>query len=86
MNNPDHFFKLRNNFFLFFGIKIFKFFAADPGSGIRDQFKSEIWDLGSGIRNGKKLDPKSGITILTFLGPNDICLFFRVQPSQCLLQ
>jgi hypothetical protein len=46
MNNPDHFFKLRNNFFWFFGIKIFKFFDEDPRSEIS---LNQIWDPGSGM-------------------------------------
>jgi hypothetical protein len=44
MNNPDNFFKLRNNFFWFFGIKIFKFSDADPGSGISSNQRSGIRD------------------------------------------
>ena len=38
--------------------KILKFFAADPGSNIRDVKNS---DPGSGIQDGKNLDPGSGI-------------------------
>jgi hypothetical protein len=47
----SYFLEFRNHFFGFFGVKILKFFDADPGPG--------IWDLawrqfGSGIRDGKK--------------------------------
>ena len=61
MNNPDHIFlELRNHFFAFFGVKILKFFDKDPGSGIR----GPGWrQFGSGIRDGKKSDPGSGINI-----------------------
>ncbi len=49
MNNPDHIFlELRNHFFGFFGVKILKFFDADPGSG-------------SGFRDGDSSDPGSGM-------------------------
>jgi hypothetical protein len=49
----SYFLELRNHFFGFFGVKIPKFFDADPG-----------WrQLGSGIRDGKKSDPGSGINI-----------------------
>jgi hypothetical protein len=53
-NNPGlYFLELRNHFFAFFGVKILKFFDEDPG-----------WrQFGSGIRNGKKSDPGSGINI-----------------------
>jgi hypothetical protein len=52
MNNPDHmFYSLETTFW----VKILKFFDADPGWL---QFGS-----GSGIRNGKKSDPGSGINI-----------------------
>jgi hypothetical protein len=40
----SYFLELRNHFFRFFGIKILKFFDADPGSG-------------SGIRDGDSSDP-----------------------------
>jgi hypothetical protein len=48
----SYFLELRNHFFAFFGVKILKFFE-DPG-----------WrQFGSGIRDGKKSDPESGINI-----------------------
>jgi hypothetical protein len=45
----SYFLELRNNFFVFFGVKIHKFFYADPGS--------DSSEPGSGIRDGKKSDP-----------------------------
>ncbi len=49
--NPGSYFReIRNNF------KILKFFYADPDPGSRNLF-----DLGSGIRDGKNLDPGSGM-------------------------
>ncbi len=49
MNNTNHIFlSLETIFFCFFEFKILKFFDED---------------LGSGIRDGKKLDPGSGINI-----------------------
>jgi hypothetical protein len=49
----SYFLELRNHFFAFFGVKILKFFDEDPG-----------WrQFGSGIRDGKKSDPGSGINI-----------------------
>ena len=49
----SYFLELRNHFFGFFGVKILKFFYEDPG-----------WrQFGSGIRDGKKSDPGSGINI-----------------------
>jgi hypothetical protein len=56
----SYFPELRNHFFGFFGVKILKFFDANPGSGIQDpgwrQFVSGIQDpgwkkVGSGIRD-----------------------------------
>jgi hypothetical protein len=44
----SYFLELINHFFAFFGVKILKFFYEVPGSGIRD---------------GKKSDPGSGINI-----------------------
>ena len=50
MNNPDHIFLSLETIFW---VKILKFFDADPG-----------WrQFGSGIRDGKKSDPGSGINI-----------------------
>jgi hypothetical protein len=49
----SYFLELRNHIFAFFGVKILKFFDEDPG-----------WrQFGSGIRDGKKSDPGSGINI-----------------------
>jgi hypothetical protein len=45
--------ELRNYFFGFFGVKILKFFDADPGSGMETVL----------IRDGKKSDPGSWINI-----------------------
>jgi hypothetical protein len=45
---------------LFWGVKISKFFDEDPGSEIRDPGWRQF---GSGIRDGKKSDPGSGINI-----------------------
>jgi hypothetical protein len=51
----SYFLELRNNFFGFFGVKILKYFDADPGSRIRDGDSSDPgW---------KKSDPGSGINI-----------------------
>jgi hypothetical protein len=47
----SYFLELRNHFF---GLKYFKFFYADPGSGTRDGNNS---DPGFGIWDGKKSDP-----------------------------
>jgi hypothetical protein len=56
MNNPDHIFlELRNHFFDFLGLKYLNSLMRirDPG-----------WrQFGSGIRDGKKSDPGSGINI-----------------------
>jgi hypothetical protein len=51
MNNPDHIFELRNHFF---GVKILKFFDADPGSGRRDGDRS---DPGSEMEKSRIQDP-----------------------------
>jgi hypothetical protein len=49
----SYFLELRNHFVGFFWVEILKFFDADPG-----------WrQFGSGIRDGKKSDPGSGINI-----------------------
>jgi hypothetical protein len=51
----SYFLELRNHFFGFFRVKILKFLLRirDPG-----------WrQFGSGIRDGKKSDPRSGINI-----------------------
>jgi hypothetical protein len=49
----SYFCELRTHFFAFFGVKILKFFDEDPG-----------WrQFGSGIRDGKKSDPGSGVNI-----------------------
>ncbi len=42
----------------FSGLKILKFFDADPGSSI---WVDENWNLGSEIQDGKNLDPGSVI-------------------------
>jgi hypothetical protein len=56
MNNPDHIFSsLETIFLLFWGLKYFNSLM-----GIRDPGWRQ---LGSGIRDGKKSDPGSGITI-----------------------
>jgi hypothetical protein len=49
MNIPDH---ISERLEKFFGLKILKYFDADPGSGIRNLF-----DSGSGIRDGKNSNP-----------------------------
>jgi hypothetical protein len=48
----SYFLELRNHFFVFFGVKILKFFGVDPGSGIQDEDSSDPgWKkVGSGIR------------------------------------
>jgi hypothetical protein len=49
----SYFLELKTIFFAFLGVKILKFFDEDPG-----------WrHFGSGIREGKKSDPGSGINI-----------------------
>jgi hypothetical protein len=55
-HNPDHILLELGN--LFFGLKILKFFDADPGSGMETVL---IRDPGSGMK--KKSDPGSGINI-----------------------
>jgi hypothetical protein len=50
MNNPDH---ISESLETIFGVKIHKFFDADPGSGIKK--------FGSAIHIEKKSDPGSGI-------------------------
>ena len=45
----SYFLELRNHFFAFFGVKILKFFNADPGTGMETVR----------IRDGKKSDPGS---------------------------
>jgi hypothetical protein len=47
----SYFPELRNHFFGFFGVKILKFFDADPGSGIRDGDSS---DPGSGMEKSAR--------------------------------
>jgi hypothetical protein len=49
----SYYLELRNHFFGFFGVKILKFFDADPVSGIRDGDSSDPgWKkVGSGIRD-----------------------------------
>ncbi len=49
----SYFLELRNHYFGFFGVKILKFFDADPGSGMEKVR----------IRDGKKSDPGSGRNI-----------------------
>jgi hypothetical protein len=44
MSNPDH---IKESLETIFGVKILKFFDADPRSGIRDD------KFGSGIQDGK---------------------------------
>ncbi len=51
----SYFLELRNHFFGFFGVKILKFFDADPGSGMETV---RIQDP-----DGKKSDPGSGVNI-----------------------
>jgi hypothetical protein len=48
-----YFLSLKTNFFAFLGVKIYKFFDEDPGSGMETVR----------IRDGKKSDPGSGINI-----------------------
>ena len=51
----SNFLKLRNHFFFaFLGVKIYKFFDEDPGSGIRDGDSS---DPGSGMEKSRIRDP-----------------------------
>jgi hypothetical protein len=54
MHTPDH---ITESLETIFWVKILKFFDvdADPGSG-------NLFDPGSGIRDGKNPDPGSGIT------------------------
>ncbi len=49
----SYFLELGNHFFAFFGVQILKFSDEDPGSGMETVR----------IRDGKKLDPGSGINI-----------------------
>jgi hypothetical protein len=52
MNNPDH---ISESLKTIFWVKILKFFYVDPRFGMEK--------FGSGIRDGKKSDPGSGINI-----------------------
>jgi hypothetical protein len=56
----SYFLELRNHFFVFFGVKILKFFDADPGSETETgQIRDPGWKkVGSGIG-----DPGFGINI-----------------------
>jgi hypothetical protein len=49
----SYFLELRNHFSGFFGVKILKFFDADPGSGMKTvRIRDPGWkEVGSGIRN-----------------------------------
>ncbi len=49
----SYFLELRNHFFGFFGVKILKYFDADPGSRIRDGDSS---DPGSGMEKSRIRD------------------------------
>jgi hypothetical protein len=53
MNNPDHIFFSLAPMFLVFGVKILKFFDADPGSGMETvRIRDPGWKkVGSGIRD-----------------------------------
>ncbi len=52
MNNPDH---ISESLETIFGVKILKFFDADPGSGMKK--------FGSRIRDRKNVDPGSAILV-----------------------
>jgi hypothetical protein len=54
----SYFLELRNHFFGFLGVKILKFFDADPGSRIRNGNRS---DPGSGMEKSRIRDWGSGI-------------------------
>ncbi len=66
----SYFLELRNHFFVFFGVKILKFFDEDPGSGMETvRIRDPGWKkVGSGIRNkhpgsatlGGEMDRTSG--------------------------
>jgi hypothetical protein len=57
----SYFPELRNHFFGFFGVKILKFFDANPGSRIRDPGSGmetvRIRDPGSGMEKSRIRDP-----------------------------
>ena len=55
----SYFLELRTHFFGFFGVKILKFFDADPGSGMETvRIRDPGWKkVGSGIRNTVLLVP-----------------------------
>jgi hypothetical protein len=54
IRDPGSGIELRNHFFVFFGVKIRKFFDEDPGSGNRDGDSS---DPGSGMEKSRIRDP-----------------------------
>ncbi len=56
----SYFLELGNHFFGFLGVKILKFFDADPGSGIRNGDRS---NPGSGMEKSRIRDPGFGINI-----------------------
>jgi hypothetical protein len=60
----SYFLELRNHFFGFFGVKILKFFDADPGSGRETvRIRDPGWEkVGSGIRDQH---PASATLLLT---------------------
>jgi hypothetical protein len=49
MNNPDHISESLET--IFFGLRILKFFDADPGSGMENNSDPRWKKLGSGIRD-----------------------------------
>jgi hypothetical protein len=53
MNKPDHIFRSLETIFWFFGVKILKFFYADPGSGMETvRIRDPGWKkVGSGARD-----------------------------------
>jgi hypothetical protein len=62
--NPDHIFlSLETIFFTFWGVKIHKFFIEDLRSGTETvRIRDPGWNkVGSGIRDGTKSDPGSGM-------------------------
>jgi hypothetical protein len=63
------FLELGNHFFGFFGVKIHKFFDADPGSGIGDGDSS---DPGSGMEKSRIRDKHSGSATLLLSYQNSV--------------
>jgi hypothetical protein len=66
MNNPDHIYWSLDTNFLIFGVKILKFFDADPGSGM-ETVQIRDGKVGSGINIQ---DPQHCLNPITYVSKN----------------